>query len=86
MHAANTQGLVDDGDCSIEHLFFCERQYLGTKQRCKASNCVVAAWRAEIDRNTVVDDGLGVWATTRVAALGTLGLWKQLVDFINELS
>ena len=86
MQAADTQGFIDDGDRSLKRLFFSEWQYTGSKLRCEASNRIVTARRAQVDRNTVVDDGLGVWATPRVSALSTLGLREQIVDLFNELS
>lgn len=86
MHAANAEGLIDDGNSSFKRRFVGERQYIGAEQRCETSNRVIAPWRAKIDRNTVVDDGLGIRAATRVTALGTLGLWEQFVDLFNKLS
>lgn len=86
MHATNAQGLVDDRNRALKRLSVSKRQYIGSEQRCESSNRVVAARRAEIDRNIIVDDCLGVWAAARVTALGALGLWEQFVDFFNELT
>ena len=74
MQAADTQGFIDESNGSLKRRIFSEWQYIGPKFRCEASNRIVAARRAQIDRNTVVDDRLGVWATPRVSTLSTLGL------------
>ena len=47
---------------------------------CKATNCVVAARRAQVNRGFIGDDRFGVRPAAGIATLGTLSLRQQFVD------
>ena len=60
-------------------------QDIFAEQISQPAHCLVAAWRAEIDRHTVVDNRGGIRAAARVTALRTLCLRQQIVYLLNEV-
>ncbi len=85
VHAANATRLVDDGDEVTAVSLLCERQYVFSEKVRKPPYRVIAARRAQVDPGRTIDDGGRVRSAARVTALGTLRLWKQGIDLLNEI-
>ena len=84
MHAADARALVDNGDRRQYRLG--QGQNLFAKQSGKPFNGFLSARRAQVDRGASVDDGLCVGPAARKAALRTLRLWQQVIDFFNQVA
>ena len=82
--APDAERLVDNGDLD-GRCRLCQRFRIPAKEFSEARYRIVAAWRTQIDRGAAIHDGLGVRTAPGVAALGTLRLWQQRVDLIDDL-
>jgi len=84
-HAADTQGLVDDGGRLPVGRRLGKRQHFAPEKISEAPDRVIATGRAEIDRRTVIDDSGGVRPTTGKTALSALRLWQPFIDLLDEV-
>ena len=84
MCATDTQCLVDNGHRG--RCGFGKWNKLPTEQIGKTSHRVFAARRAKIDGRLTLDNGGGVRATPRIAALRALCLWKKIIDLFHEVA
>jgi hypothetical protein len=85
MHTADTESFVNDGDRAFESCLFGQRQRIGTKERSKTMNGVIAARWADVDCCVALDNSLRIRPATGIAALCALRLRQQLIDLLNEL-
>ena len=86
MRAADTQGLVNDSNGPTCKRRLCQWQNFFTKCCGQPSDRIVTAGRAEINRDAVINQCLGIRPATRESALCTLCLRKQVIDLIDELA
>lgn len=84
VHAADTQGLVNDGNRLPFGWRLGKRQDVAAEEFGKASDRVVTTGRAQIDRHTVIDDSRGIRPTARETALRALCLRQFLIDLLDK--
>ena len=82
--AANTQCLVDERERVRLLRASGKRDGIARQQIRQASNRLFATGRTQVDRFVVLDDCPGLRAAAGIAALRTLRLRQQLVDFFDQ--
>ena len=81
---ANTQCLVDERERVRLLRASGKRDRIACQQICQSPNRLVATGRTQVDCCIVFDNRKRLRSATRVAALRTLCLRQQLVDFFDQ--
>jgi hypothetical protein len=76
MGAADAERFIDNCNVAPRSGLFDKREYVFAKQAGEALHGFVPARRAEIDRNTGLDDGNRIRPAARVTTLRALRLWQ----------
>ncbi len=82
MRASDAEHFVDDGDGGRDR--FRQWQDVPAKEIGQLPDCVFAARRTQVDCRTAIHNGSRKRAAPRVAALGALGLRKEIIDCVDE--
>jgi hypothetical protein len=84
MHAANTQGFVDNCDSPFKCRVLHQWQWFGAEQCRKSPHSLLTPGWAQVDPCFGVNDRLRIGAATRETTLRALSLRQYFIDLLDE--